>query len=114
MQCIKHPLATFEQKLSLSGSQVPKRVYILATGREPSPFPHFAARFKDDKDWHVRYVAGANKFGWTANSVADSPPAEWSVVTVDLFKDFGAREIHGIHPEWPIRKRGDSRIEETF
>lgn len=55
--CVKHPLATFEQKLALSGSQVLKRVYILATGREPSPFPHFAARFKDDKDWHVVSIA---------------------------------------------------------
>ena len=50
----------------------------------------------DDRDWNVRYVAGANKFGWTAKSVADSPPQEWTVVTVDLFKDFGDREIHGI------------------
>lgn len=50
----------------------------------------------DDKDWHIRYVAGGNKFGWTAHSVAESPPTEWTLVTLDLFKDFGEREIHGI------------------
>ena len=50
----------------------------------------------DDKDWHIRYLAGGNKFGWAANNVAESPPAEWTLVTLDLFKDFGEREIHGI------------------
>ena len=50
----------------------------------------------DDKDWNIRYTAGANKFGWATRFVAETPPAEWTVVTVDLFKDFGPREIHGI------------------
>ena len=49
--CVKQPLATFEQKLALSGRQVPKRVYILAAGWEPSPFQQFGARFKDDRAW---------------------------------------------------------------
>jgi hypothetical protein len=50
----------------------------------------------DDKDWHIRYTAGANKFGWTSQTVAETLPQEWTVVTIDLFKDFGEREIHGI------------------
>lgn len=50
----------------------------------------------DDKDWHIRYTAGANKFGWETKFVAETPPQDWTVVTVDLFKDFGEREIHGI------------------
>jgi hypothetical protein len=50
----------------------------------------------DDKDWHIRYTAGANKFGWTSQVVAETPPPEWTLVTIDLFKDFGEREIHGI------------------
>jgi hypothetical protein len=50
----------------------------------------------DDKDWHIRYTSGANKFGWTSQTVADKLPTEWTVVTVDLYKDFGEREIHGI------------------
>jgi hypothetical protein len=55
---VKHPLATFEQKLALSGrQQVPKRVYIIATGWEPSSFSQFGARFKDDKDWQVVSIA---------------------------------------------------------
>jgi hypothetical protein len=44
--CVKQPLATFEQKLVLSGGQVPKRVYILAAGWEPSPFQQFGTRFQ--------------------------------------------------------------------
>lgn len=50
----------------------------------------------DDKDWHIRYTAGANKFGWASQTVAESTPGEWALVTIDLFKDFGEREIHGI------------------
>jgi len=50
----------------------------------------------DDKDWHIRYTAGANKFGWESKAIAETLPQEWSVVTIDLFKDFGEREIHGI------------------
>jgi hypothetical protein len=53
-------------------------------------------QFHDDKDWTIRYTAGANKFGWATKFAAEIPPAEWTVVTVDLFKDFGEREIHGI------------------
>ena len=49
--CVKQPLATFEQKLALSGRKVPKRVYMLAAGWEPSPFQQFGARYKDDRDW---------------------------------------------------------------
>src|SRR5215475_12553183 len=35
--CVKQPLATLEQKLKVSGRQVPNRVYPLAAGWEPSP-----------------------------------------------------------------------------
>jgi hypothetical protein len=50
----------------------------------------------DDKDWHIRYTAGANKFGWESLTLSDKLPTEWTLVTIDLFKDFGEREIHGI------------------
>jgi hypothetical protein len=50
----------------------------------------------DDRDWNIRYTAGANKFGWETRFVAQEPPKVWTAVTVDLFKDFGEREIHGI------------------
>ena len=55
--CVKQPLATFEQKLALSGRQVPKRVYILAAGWEPSPFQQFGARFKNDRAWQFVSIA---------------------------------------------------------
>ena len=55
--CVKHPLATLEQKLALSGLRVPKRVYILAAGWEPSPFQQFSARYKDDRDWQFVSIA---------------------------------------------------------
>jgi pimeloyl-ACP methyl ester carboxylesterase len=41
----------FEQKLEVSARQVPKRVYMLASGWDPSPFQPFGARFKDDRGW---------------------------------------------------------------
>jgi pimeloyl-ACP methyl ester carboxylesterase len=56
-KCVKHPLATLEQKLALSGLRVPKRVYILAVGWEPSPFQQFGARYKDDRDWQFVSIA---------------------------------------------------------
>jgi pimeloyl-ACP methyl ester carboxylesterase len=57
--CVKQPLATFEQKLALSGRQVPKRVYMFATGWGPSPFQQFGARCKDDRDWQfVTFACG--------------------------------------------------------
>jgi pimeloyl-ACP methyl ester carboxylesterase len=57
--CVKQPLATFEQKLEVSGRQVPKRVYMLAVGRERSPFQQFGARFKDDRGWQfVSFACG--------------------------------------------------------
>jgi hypothetical protein len=50
----------------------------------------------DDKNWNIRYTAGANKFGWESLTLSDKLPTDWAVVTIDLFKDFGEREIHGI------------------
>ena len=50
----------------------------------------------DERDWNIRYVAGANPQGWSAKSVADTEPANWTVVTLDLFQDFGERTIMGM------------------
>jgi pimeloyl-ACP methyl ester carboxylesterase len=55
--CVKQPLATFEQKLILSGRQVRKRTYVLAAGWGPSPFQQFGTRLKDDRSW--QYVSMA-------------------------------------------------------
>jgi hypothetical protein len=50
----------------------------------------------DETDWTIRYTAGIDQFNWGTKFVADRPPAAWTVVTRDLFADFGPREIHGI------------------
>jgi hypothetical protein len=50
----------------------------------------------DEKDWVIRYTAGQDVYNWGTKFVADKPPPEWAVVTVDLFKDFGERTIQGI------------------
>jgi pimeloyl-ACP methyl ester carboxylesterase len=57
--CVKQPLATLEQKLAFTSPQVPKRVYMLAAGWEPSPYQQFGARYKDDRDWQfVSFACG--------------------------------------------------------
>jgi hypothetical protein len=50
----------------------------------------------DATDWHIRYTAGSNPYGWATRFVADKPPGVWSLVTLDLFKDFGERTLTGI------------------
>lgn len=50
----------------------------------------------DDKDWNIRYTAGENSAGWGTKFVSDSAPANWTVVTIDLYRDFGERTLHGI------------------
>jgi putative heme-binding domain-containing protein len=49
-----------------------------------------------DSRW--RYYSGKNTTGWAAVCVAESPPAEWTVVTRDLWKDFGSFIFTGIAP----------------
>jgi len=47
--------------------------------------------------WDQRFYAGKNVFGWApAKQVADKLPADWEVVTIDLFKEFGTRIVTGI------------------
>jgi hypothetical protein len=47
-------------------------------------------------DWNIRYVAGRDEPGWGSKQVAEKPPARWTVVTRDLFADFGEHTIRGI------------------
>ena len=48
-----HPLLTFLEGIRFTGAEgkIPRRAYILATQFQPSPFPQFAARVKDDPAW---------------------------------------------------------------
>ena len=50
----------------------------------------------DEKDWNIRYTSGQNVQGWGTKFVAPKAPAEWTVVTLDLYADFGERTLHGI------------------
>jgi hypothetical protein len=47
-------------------------------------------------NWEHRYVAGANVVNYNSIIVANKPPADWTVVTRDLFKDFGVMNLSGI------------------
>lgn len=48
------------------------------------------------KTWGFRYYSGQNVQGWQpATQVSDKLPGEWTVVTRDLFKEFGAFTITG-------------------
>jgi len=50
----------------------------------------------DEKDWNLRLTAGVDEPNWGSKFVARAPPATWTVVTRDLFADFGERTIQGI------------------
>ena len=43
-----------------------------------------------------RYVAGPNETGMDAIVVAESAPADWTVVTIDLWKDLGDCHVTGL------------------
>jgi putative heme-binding domain-containing protein len=45
-----------------------------------------------------RYYSGENHTGWAAVQVSPQPPREWTVVTRDLWKDFGDFTLTGIAP----------------
>jgi hypothetical protein len=46
-------------------------------------------------NWEQRYVAGRNVVAWKSVAVSDKAPVQWTVVTRDLFKDFGAMTLTG-------------------
>jgi hypothetical protein len=45
-----------------------------------------------------RYYAGKNTTRWAAVQVAADAPADWTVVTRDLWKDFGSFTLTGLAP----------------
>lgn len=50
----------------------------------------------DVLDWNIRYTAGPNPHGWATRFLADKAPDAWTLMTIDLFKDFGERNLTGI------------------
>jgi pimeloyl-ACP methyl ester carboxylesterase len=57
--CVKQPLATFEQRVKLTGAveRAAKRLFILAAGWGPSPFTPFAEKLGADPAWRVMSIA---------------------------------------------------------
>jgi len=50
----------------------------------------------DEKDWNLRLTAGVDEPNWGSKFVAPKPPQTWTVVTRDVFADFGERTIQGM------------------
>src|SRR5438046_3437320 len=50
----------------------------------------------DEKDWNLRLTAGVDEPNWGSKFVAPARPEKWTLVTRDLFADFGERTIQGI------------------
>ena len=46
----------------------------------------------------LRYFAGTNTTAWQATRISDRRPDQWTLVTCDLWKDFGAFTLTGIAP----------------
>jgi hypothetical protein len=46
-------------------------------------------------NWAYRYHAGINVVGWQSKEVSNQLPAEWTVVTRDLFADYGSFRLTG-------------------
>jgi hypothetical protein len=45
-----------------------------------------------------RYYSGRNTTNWQATRVGSEVPREWTIVTRDLWKDFGDSTITGVAP----------------
>ena len=45
-----------------------------------------------------RYCAGRNTTGWQSVEVSPTPPTDWTMVTRDLWRDFGEFTLTGLAP----------------
>jgi putative heme-binding domain-containing protein len=102
--------------LQRSNARIPGWQYRIAENPGPGEFRYFRFAWKSlgghgvmielagDGQWPPaekpiwRYCAGKNTSGWAAVPVAPQAPAEWTTVTCDLWKDFGAFTLTGIAP----------------
>src|SRR5215212_1989808 len=50
----------------------------------------------DQKDWNLRLTAGVDEPQWGTKFVAPQPPTKWTLVTRDLFAEFGEHTITGL------------------
>ena len=57
-----------------------------------------SGNWPEPTDQNFRYYAGKNTTGWQAIKLDDDVPADWVVVTRDLWADFGDSTITGVAP----------------
>ncbi len=102
--------------LQRSNARIPGWQYRIAENPGPGEFRYLRFAWKSlgghgvmielaaDGQWPPaekplrRYYAGQNTSGWAAVPVSPHAPTEWTVVTCDLWKDFGAFALTGIAP----------------
>jgi hypothetical protein len=80
------------------GPKAPIEIRYLRFAWKKSGGQGIMVQFHDPvKSWSMRYFAGQNAVGWTpAVGVSAKAPAEWEIVTRDLFKEHGAFNITGM------------------
>jgi pimeloyl-ACP methyl ester carboxylesterase len=76
-RCRPHPLASFLQRIHLSGrwTEVPEKLYVYATGWSESPFPPTVARLRTLPDWRIEEMATRH------NIIAAAPDRFLSLLT---------------------------------
>ncbi|MCR4413788.1 MAG: c-type cytochrome, partial [Thermoguttaceae bacterium] len=102
--------------LQRSSARIPGWQYRIVENPEPGEYRYLRLAWKSlgghgvmielagDGQWPPaqkplwRYYAGKNTTGWAAIEVAPQAPREWTVVTRDLWKDFGTFTVTGIAP----------------
>jgi len=57
-----------------------------------------SGKWPDAKSPRGRYIAGPNTTSWSAKSIADTAPATWTQITLDLWQDLGDVTLTGIAP----------------
>jgi pimeloyl-ACP methyl ester carboxylesterase len=58
----RHPLLTLIEAVRLTGEEakVPRQVYVFASEWQPTPFPRFRDKVKNDPDWELHEVPGGH------------------------------------------------------
>ncbi|MBI4325046.1 MAG: c-type cytochrome, partial [Chloroflexi bacterium] len=68
-------------------------------------------QWPDAQDAGRRYFAGKNTTQWQAREISPDRPAEWQVVTIDLWRDNGSFTLTGLAPTAMGGMAGFDRIE---
>jgi hypothetical protein len=100
--CVKIiPMQLFERRLAgwnyriVENPRVGEYRYIRFAWKAPGA-RGIMLQMHDDKDWNLRLTAGIDEQQWGTKFVAAAPPTKWTIVTRDLFAEFGERNITGL------------------